>query len=413
MYPGDVRPCGSNVGECSYGTQECSSNGVWGVCTDQVLPSAELCDGLDNDCNGLIDDAVGCQCTDGSTRVCGTAVGECVPGVQSCSNGTWGACVGETVAVAEICDGLDNDCNGVADDGVNCQCDPGDTRPCGSSVGECVEGTQSCVSDGSGGYIWDSNCVGVVGPSTEVCDGLDNDCNGSPDDGILCHCIPDSTRTCGSNTGVCEAGEQTCQPDYTWGPCSGAVWPTPEVCDNLDNDCDGTVDNNILCACQPGSVRNCGSNVGQCVAGSQTCLNDHAWDACTGATGPSPEVCDGLDNDCNGTPDDGIGCQCTPGDVRPCGSNVGECSYGTQDCSSNGVWGVCTAIKCSLLRSSATVWTTTATVSSMMRLVVSVLMGLHEFAVLPWVSVYLVYSHAPMERLGCLCRRNRSGCRDL
>jgi len=331
--PGESRPCGSNVGECSYGTQTCLASGVWGLtCTGAVGPSLELCDGLDNDCNGAVDDSAGCQCVDGSTRVCGTAVGECVPGVQACSGGVWGACVGETVAVAEICDGLDNDCNGVADEGIACQCNAGDTRPCGSSVGQCVQGTQSCVSDGHGGFVWDVLCIGSTGPSAETCNGLDDDCNGAVDDGILCHCQPGSTRTCGSNTGVCEAGMQTCQSDYTWGACTGAVWPSPEVCDNLDNDCDGVVDGNILCSCQPGSVRTCGSAVGECETGTQTCQSDHSWGACTGATGPSTEVCNGLDDDCNGAIDDGINCQCVAGAVRPCGSNLGTCAQGTQTC---------------------------------------------------------------------------------
>ncbi|MBA4337206.1 hypothetical protein C0416_05570 [bacterium] len=330
--PASNRVCGSNVGECSYGMQTCGVAGIWGVCADQILPSVELCDGLDNDCNGAVDDGVGCQCTNGSTRVCGTATGECRTGIQSCSAGVWGACNGQVVAVNEVCDGLDNDCNGLADEGQNCQCEAGDTRPCGSMVGQCRPGTQSCVADGLGGFVWDSNCVGQVGPSAEVCDDRDNDCNGAPDDGILCSCTPGSTRTCGVNTGSCEAGNQLCQADYTWGPCAGAIWPSTETCNNLDDDCNGSVDDNILCPCQPGSVRTCGSAVGTCETGSQTCLASFSWGACTGAVGPGTEICNGLDDDCNGAIDDGINCQCVVGSTRQCGSNLGTCSKGTQTC---------------------------------------------------------------------------------
>jgi len=73
----------------------------------------------------------------------------------------------------EICDGLDNNCDLVADEG-----NPGGGVSCGvSDVGECNLGTTQC-SEGS------LLCVGEVGPSPEICDGLDNDCNGIADDGL-------------------------------------------------------------------------------------------------------------------------------------------------------------------------------------------------------------------------------------
>jgi len=125
------------------------------------------------------------NCQSGETRSCYTGpdstqnVGECHEGTQECINGTFGACVGEQLPEAEICDGLDNDCNGVADD--PCECTPGEQIPCGSDVGECQEGTQTCNQDGEYG-----SCEGSVGPSEEYCDGLDNECNGVVDN----DCIP-------------------------------------------------------------------------------------------------------------------------------------------------------------------------------------------------------------------------------
>jgi hypothetical protein len=80
---------------------------------DGCKPEAERCDDADNDCDGRSDEAL--------TEACGSDAGTCRPGQRSCDNGRWSACVGEVLRERERCDGLDNDCNGEVDDDPSCQ----------------------------------------------------------------------------------------------------------------------------------------------------------------------------------------------------------------------------------------------------------------------------------------------------
>ncbi len=86
----------------------------------QCLPE-EICNnGKDDTCDGQIDE--GCPCVAGTTRACGTDEGTCVAGIQTCiEDGVWGdACDGETPPSAEACNGLDDDCDGEADENDIC-----------------------------------------------------------------------------------------------------------------------------------------------------------------------------------------------------------------------------------------------------------------------------------------------------
>jgi len=98
--------------------------------------AAEACNAVDDDCDGEIDPD--CECVDGATTSCGaTAVGACALGVATCEGGRWGACAGEVAMASETCNGIDDDCDGTIDDHTDRACGAG--RACLDGV--CVDVT--------------------------------------------------------------------------------------------------------------------------------------------------------------------------------------------------------------------------------------------------------------------------------
>ncbi len=314
---GSTRSCGSGLGECAGAVETCSATG-WSACS--VTPTAELCDGSrDENCDGTVDE--GCGCVTGTTRSCGR--GACA-GIQECVAGAWTECDGAS-PTTETCDGVDTDCDGIGDADDTDVVGAGDL--CGTDTGACVAGRMTCLGS-------TLSCVGEVSARAEVCDGsLDEDCDGTVDEG--CECVNGTVQSCGR--GVC-AGQRSCSAGR-WSGClrpDGSPAPLPgtitETCDGTDQDCDGIDD-----ASDPdvvGAGDACGSDVGECVAGVQTCLGSVL--SCVGEVGPTTEICDARDNDCDGMVDGGM-CDCVNGTVRTCGT--GECA-GNQTCV-DGRWAGC------------------------------------------------------------------------
>ena len=183
------------------------------------------------------------------------------------------------------------------------------------------------------------NCVGSKENFGQLACGCSN--------GLLCECIAGETRECGSSSvGACQLGVQTCLSTYTWGPCEGAIEPQEEICleGSPDEDCDGlaNLSDEDCNGCTIGQTRPCGTNVGLCQQGIETCRNG-TWSSCEGNIAPQPqELCDnqGNDEDCNGVSGKDDGCNCLVGETRSCQHSI-SCGDGIETCDIDGNWSSC------------------------------------------------------------------------
>ena len=208
------------------------------------------CDRVDADCDGRFDEAfesIPMPCSGAGVYACAvTAPLLCVSGQASFDCDT---------ALAELedesCDGLDDDCDGRLDEdylSVEVTC----------GVGECADTSMSRCVDGE---VTDRCLVRAPTGDDRDCDGRDDDCDGSTDESFVEEIVSCGQGACAS-TGMarCVEGQyqSECQP-------SSPANPDESACDNVDNDCDGRVDEDYI-----SERNNCGFGVCYAV-GSSSC----------------------------------------------------------------------------------------------------------------------------------------------
>ena len=299
--------CDGSIDE-GYDKDQDGFTTCFGDCEDNnqlVFPTQiERCDNVDNDCDGQKDEDLSLECFTLPTE--NIIFGEnsiCAKGKQVCSNGIWRSCAGAILPRPEVCNDKDDDCDGEIDEPEENFCGP-------AVIGVCSKGTQVCLDN-------EVSCINAVWPQAETCDGNDNDCNGFTDENLY--------RPCST---LCELGIEECRTG-NWINCS-ARQPIIELCDGEDNDCDGVTDED--CECANGAVQVCLDGL-TCGFGVQFCLNGE-WGMCS-YYGTAEETCNNWDDDCDGSID---------GMSEPCGENgntgMGLCVVGTSSCSL-GIWTPC------------------------------------------------------------------------
>jgi hypothetical protein len=319
---------GASVVRCSQPSGYVTNNTDCNDGNGGVYPGrAEVCDGLDNNCAGGIDEGIGRTWyydADNDTYGTNSAIYQCFANgfyratrAGDCNDGNANQNPGLAENSTNCTDGVDNNCNGVIDDGKYTQYRDADA----DGYGNAGLTTANCVA--VGGYVTNaSDCndgnAAIRPGATEVCDYVDNNCAGGIDEGLRVTKYQDNDR---DNYGTV-AGSY-CPLDPAGAPNAGdcndgnnQIYPGRiEVCTNglpngADDNCNGQIDETNRTYYQDADsdgYGNPGASVVRCVQPSGYVTNNTDCNDGNNAIRPgATEVCDNVDNNCAGGIDEGL-----------------------------------------------------------------------------------------------------------
>ncbi len=288
--------------------------------------ASELCDGIDNNCDGNIDegvqntyyaDADGDTYGDaGSTTLACSVPAGYVSDATDCNDDA----AAFNPGAAEVCNGLDDNCDGNIDEGLTFTTYYADAD--GDTYGDAASTVSTC--DGApAGYVSDAtdcnDADAAINPSaTEVCNGIDDNCDGNIDEGLTfttyyADADGDTYGDAASTVSTCDGAPAGYVSDATdCNDADAAVNPgATEVCNGVDDNCDGNIDEGVQTTfyadADGDGYGDAGSTTMACSApagyvSDATDCNDADAAVNPGAT----EVCNGIDDNCDGNIDEGL-----------------------------------------------------------------------------------------------------------
>ncbi len=352
-----TRVAANQQGACFGNFEQCSGAGVWEIADGSWEPSAEACNGIDDDCNGVVDDMFD---TCGDPGLCQNTVNTCDPNDPSVPIVCQPLPPPSPVEICE--DGLDNDCDGSADDGCSCgddECMPGETylscaadcpapadgSPCddgdlctdGDSWqgGVCIGGAP-VVCDSGSACIVDSacdpsfgcsgtkvDCGDTVACTVDSCDAVGG-CTNLPDDALCDDADPCTTDSCDAVLGCAHTDDPTCggqdaDADGHLALANGGddcddanpdVHPGAlETCNQRDDDCNGTTDDGFAVG---GACESAANACGTTDAGAYVCTGDGTGVVCDAVAPADPaglgDPCTSAANSCGESASGSIQC---------------------------------------------------------------------------------------------------------